>query len=203
MMERTELIPLTRVDCLHLLAAHGLGRVVFTTSAMPAVQPVRYVLHGDEVVFQVTDGGPLSTATRHAVVVGFQVDDIDPVTHAGWSVLGVGQAYEITDADHRWYRPPAPPRTPWPCRCNSSPDNGSDSATPTPEQPSGPWSPPDRSTADGEATSASSSFGRGSPQWQHRIGAREPTSPSTPSPCAGSTPSSSSNTPLAASTSSA
>jgi hypothetical protein len=34
-------------------------------------------------------------------VVGFQVDDIDPVTHAGWSVLGVGQAYEITDDSHR------------------------------------------------------------------------------------------------------
>lgn len=45
-------------------------------------------------------GGPLSTATRHAVV-GFQVDDIDPATHAGWSVLGVGQAYEISDADRR------------------------------------------------------------------------------------------------------
>jgi hypothetical protein len=100
MTERTELIGLTRVDCLQLLAAGGLGRVVFTASAMPAVQPVRYVLRGDEVVFQVVDGGPLSMATQHAVV-GFQVDDIDPVTHAGWSVLGVGQAYEITEDGHR------------------------------------------------------------------------------------------------------
>jgi uncharacterized protein len=101
MTERTELTALTRVDCLHLLAAGGLGRVVFTASAMPAVQPVRYVLRGDEVVFHVADGGPLSMATQHAVV-GFQVDDIDPITHAGWSVLGVGQAYEITDDGHRW-----------------------------------------------------------------------------------------------------
>jgi nitroimidazol reductase NimA-like FMN-containing flavoprotein (pyridoxamine 5'-phosphate oxidase superfamily) len=100
MTERTELIGLTRVDCLQLLAAGGLGRVVFTASAMPAVQPVRYVLRGEEVVFQVVDGDPLSMATQHAVV-GFQVDDIDPVTHAGWSVLGVGQAYEISDADRR------------------------------------------------------------------------------------------------------
>ena len=101
MTERTELIGLTRVDCLQRLAAGGLGRVVFTASAMPAVQPVRYVLRGDEVVFQVVDGGPLSMATQHAVV-GFQVDDIDPVTHAGWSVLGVGQAYEIINDGHRW-----------------------------------------------------------------------------------------------------
>ena len=100
MTERAEQADLTREDCLRLLRAGGLGRVVFTASAMPAVQPVSYVLHGDEVVFRVADGGPLSTATRHAVV-GFQVDDIDPVTHAGWSVLGVGQAYEISEADRR------------------------------------------------------------------------------------------------------
>jgi uncharacterized protein len=100
MTERTELADLTRDDCLHLLGTGGLGRVVFTASAMPAVQPVSYVLHGDEVVFRVADGGSLSTATRHAAV-GFQVDDIDPVTRAGWSVLGVGQAYAISDADRR------------------------------------------------------------------------------------------------------
>jgi nitroimidazol reductase NimA-like FMN-containing flavoprotein (pyridoxamine 5'-phosphate oxidase superfamily) len=100
MTERTEPADLNRDACLLLLGAGGLGRVVFTASAMPAVQPVSYVRHGDEVVFRVADGSPLSIATRHAVV-GFQVDDIDPVTHAGWSVLGVGQAYELSDADRR------------------------------------------------------------------------------------------------------
>ena len=100
MTERTEQADLTREDCLQLLRTAELGRVVFTASAMPAVQPVSYVLHGDHVVFRVPDGGSLSTATRHAVV-GFQVDDIDPITHAGWSVLGVGQAYAISDADQR------------------------------------------------------------------------------------------------------
>jgi uncharacterized protein len=96
----TELVDLTRDDCLRLLGARVLGRVVFTASAMPAVQPVSYLLHGDEVVFRVADSGSLSTATHHAVV-GFHVDDIDPITHVGWSVLGVGQAYEVTDTDRR------------------------------------------------------------------------------------------------------
>ena len=100
MTDRTEFGALTRADCLHLLGAEVLGRVVFTASAMPAVQPVRYVLYGEEVVFCVADSGPLASATRHTVV-GFQVDDFDPVTQAGWSVLGVGQAYEIPDTDHR------------------------------------------------------------------------------------------------------
>jgi hypothetical protein len=35
-------------------------------------------------------------------VVGFQVDEIDPLTDVGWCVLGVGQAYEITDDDPRF-----------------------------------------------------------------------------------------------------
>ncbi len=100
MTERAERADLTRDDCLYLLGAGGLGRVVFTAAAMPAVQPVTYILYGDEVVFRVPDGGLLSTATRHAVV-GFQVDDIDPVTRAGWSVLGVGQAYEVGPDDRR------------------------------------------------------------------------------------------------------
>jgi hypothetical protein len=107
MTDSTELVDLSRDDCLRLLGASVLGRVVFTALAMPAVQPVSYVLHGDEVVFRVADSGSLSTATRHAVV-GFQVDDIDPITHLGWSVLGVGQAYEITDIDRRSVPPAGP-----------------------------------------------------------------------------------------------
>ncbi len=91
---------LTRADCLLLIGAGGLGRVVFTDAAMPAVQPVAFVLDGHDVVFRVPLGGPLDAATR-GTVVGFQVDDIDPGTRAGWSVLGVGRAYEVTDTVRR------------------------------------------------------------------------------------------------------
>lgn len=87
---------LTRADCLLLIGAGGLGRVVFTDAAMPAVQPVSFVLDGDDAVFRVPHGGPLDAATQGSVV-GFQVDDIDPGTRAGWSVLGVGRAYEVID----------------------------------------------------------------------------------------------------------
>jgi nitroimidazol reductase NimA-like FMN-containing flavoprotein (pyridoxamine 5'-phosphate oxidase superfamily) len=92
--EIVELIELGRAECLRLLAGHQIGRVVFTDAALPAAQPVTYLLDDQEIVFRATDGGKLATATRNAVVA-FQADRIDPATRLGWTVLAVGQAYEV------------------------------------------------------------------------------------------------------------
>jgi hypothetical protein len=54
------------------------------------------VLDGDQIVFRVTIEATLVAATRGSVV-GFQVDRIAADDHTGWSVLAVGQAYEVTD----------------------------------------------------------------------------------------------------------
>jgi uncharacterized protein len=91
---------LTREGCLRLLAAGTVGRIVFTRAAMPAVELVAYVLDGEEVVFHVSPDGALAVAT-HDAVVGFHVDSVDPKTCAGWSVLGVGNAYEVADPGRR------------------------------------------------------------------------------------------------------
>jgi nitroimidazol reductase NimA-like FMN-containing flavoprotein (pyridoxamine 5'-phosphate oxidase superfamily) len=91
-----ELVELTPVECLHLLDGPVIGRVIFTDAAMPAAQPVAFLLNGQEVVFRTQNGSKLAAASRHAVV-GFEVDEIDTVTRTGWSVLGIGQAYEILD----------------------------------------------------------------------------------------------------------
>jgi uncharacterized protein len=89
-----ELIELDDAECLRLLAEHEIGRVVFTDAALPAAQPVTYLLDDEEIVFRTSGGGKLAAATRNAVVA-FQVDRIDTDTRTGWSVLGVGQAYEV------------------------------------------------------------------------------------------------------------
>jgi hypothetical protein len=68
--------------------------VVFTEGALPAVHPVIYLLDDEEVIFRTAAGSKLAAATRHQIV-GFQADEIDPYTRTGWSVLGVGQAYEV------------------------------------------------------------------------------------------------------------
>ena len=91
-----ELDELERKECFRLLALAAVGRVAFTDGALPAVQPVTYLLDGEEVVFRTKNGSKLAAATRHAVV-GFEVDDFDLQTRTGWSVLGIGEAYEIVD----------------------------------------------------------------------------------------------------------
>lgn len=92
----SEMQELERAECLRLLAHCAVGRVAFTDGALPAVQPVAYHLDEEEVVFRTKNGSKLAAATRHAVV-GFEVDDFDLEARTGWSVLGIGEAYEIVD----------------------------------------------------------------------------------------------------------
>jgi nitroimidazol reductase NimA-like FMN-containing flavoprotein (pyridoxamine 5'-phosphate oxidase superfamily) len=111
-----ELVELGRAECLRLLAGQEIGRVVFTDAALPAAQPVTYLLDEEEIVFRTGGGGKLAAATRNAVVA-FQVDRIDSGTRTGWTVLGVGQAYEVVVPDRlaeladRMATPWAPGRT--------------------------------------------------------------------------------------------
>jgi hypothetical protein len=85
-----------RAGCLRLLASAQIGRVVYTEAAMPAAHPVNYLLDAEEIVFRTGDGAKLAAAAC-GVVVGFQADEIDVERRSGWSVLGVGEAYEILD----------------------------------------------------------------------------------------------------------
>ncbi|GAA5134652.1 pyridoxamine 5'-phosphate oxidase family protein [Pseudonocardia adelaidensis] len=107
---------LEEAECLRLLTKSEIGRVVFTDAALPAAQPVTYVLDDQEVVFRTGGGSKLAAATRGAVVA-FQVDEIDPSTRTGWTVLGVGEAYEVLFPERlaelatRMPRPWAPSRT--------------------------------------------------------------------------------------------
>lgn len=88
-----QIVAIGRDECLRLLAGETVGRVVFTAAAMPAAQPVAFVIDDGEVVFRAD--GPLGAARKD--VVAFEADNIDPRTFTGWSVLGVGETYEVRD----------------------------------------------------------------------------------------------------------
>lgn len=91
-----ELVEIDARECLRLLATADIGRVVFSDAALPAAQPVNYVLDGTDIIFRTANGTKLAAATRNAVVA-FQADAIDTRTRTGWTVLGVGETYEVTD----------------------------------------------------------------------------------------------------------
>ena len=87
-----------RAECLRLLTVAEVGRVIYTENALPAAHPVTYTLAGEEVFFR-TGSRTKAAAASKGAVFAFQVDDIDFDDQSGWSVLGVGQAYEVTDSD--------------------------------------------------------------------------------------------------------
>jgi uncharacterized protein len=95
--------PVTGIEpsaCMALLGQAGIGRVAVSIAAVPAVFPVRYAVLDGDVVFSTSRGTSLDAALRNAVVA-FEVDDLGPEDRAGWSVLLVGLADEITDAGRR------------------------------------------------------------------------------------------------------
>jgi uncharacterized protein len=97
-VDRNGLEVLDREECLRLLDRATLGRVGVTAAALPSVLPVNFRLAGDRIVFRTGEGTKLAAATRNAVVA-FEVDDIDPVDHTGWSVMVTGVARPVVDPD--------------------------------------------------------------------------------------------------------
>jgi nitroimidazol reductase NimA-like FMN-containing flavoprotein (pyridoxamine 5'-phosphate oxidase superfamily) len=87
---------LDSAECRRLLGSVPVGRIVYTDQAMPAIQPVNFVVHEGAVVIRVRDGSTLAAATRNAVVA-FEADDFDREYHRGWSVVVVGHAQEVID----------------------------------------------------------------------------------------------------------
>jgi len=85
---------LDREDCLDLMRSVPVGRVVFTDRALPAIQPVNFVLDREDVVIATAPGSKLAAATRGAIVA-FETDAFDQGTRTGWSVTMIGQARAI------------------------------------------------------------------------------------------------------------
>jgi hypothetical protein len=86
--------PLSRRDCLSLLAREHLGRLAVSVGDQPLIFPVGYALDQEAVVFRTDPGTKLHGASgRH---VAFEIDGVDGKDR-GWSVLVVGRA-ETVDA---------------------------------------------------------------------------------------------------------
>jgi hypothetical protein len=97
-IDRNGLEVLSRPECLHLLGASRVGRLVVTERALPAAFPVQFALLAEDVLFVTRRGSALEAATA-GQVVAFEADDMDPAMRSGWSVLIQGAAGTIDDPD--------------------------------------------------------------------------------------------------------
>jgi nitroimidazol reductase NimA-like FMN-containing flavoprotein (pyridoxamine 5'-phosphate oxidase superfamily) len=95
---RTEMLVLSREECLRLLASHNFGRLAVAMDS-PVIRPVNYVFdhRSQSVAFRTADGSKF-----HAMTTGgnaaFEIDGIDPDSRTGWSVIIVGMTKEVTAA---------------------------------------------------------------------------------------------------------
>jgi Pyridoxamine 5'-phosphate oxidase len=86
---------------MRLLGSVSLGRIVFTARALPAIRPVTHLVDGDYVIIRTDSGAAITSELRAeaGTVVAYEVDAIDPAEHLGWSVIVVGVAHRVIDAD--------------------------------------------------------------------------------------------------------
>jgi uncharacterized protein len=110
-VDRNGLEVLERDECLRLLGTAMLGRIGVSSGALPTVLPVNFRFDGRRILFRTGVGTKLDAATQNAVVA-FEVDEIDPLAHTGWSVVVRGVARELTDP-HELAEAQRPPLARW------------------------------------------------------------------------------------------
>ncbi|GAA5164682.1 MULTISPECIES: pyridoxamine 5'-phosphate oxidase family protein [Amycolatopsis] len=102
MFDPSGLEVLDRAECLALLATADVGRVVFTSRGLPAVQPVRFCYGQDAVWFPAEADTDLFGAAQDGVVA-FEVDAIEPRLDAGWWITVLGRAGAVSEREVPWW----------------------------------------------------------------------------------------------------
>jgi nitroimidazol reductase NimA-like FMN-containing flavoprotein (pyridoxamine 5'-phosphate oxidase superfamily) len=95
----SEILELTREECLRLLADNSFGRLAVNTGTdAPVIRPVNYVFYepSQSVMFRTALGSKFH-ALIHSTNAAFEIDGTDPQTRTGWSVIIVGVTEEVTN----------------------------------------------------------------------------------------------------------
>src|SRR5260370_16604972 len=100
---------LSEAESLGLIAQAEVGRIGFTGRFGPVVLPVNFKLVGGVIIIRTEEYGSLGEDLRTGITgadykVAFEVDEFDPATRTGWSVMVQGRAHHV---DHQ-PQPPAP-----------------------------------------------------------------------------------------------
>jgi nitroimidazol reductase NimA-like FMN-containing flavoprotein (pyridoxamine 5'-phosphate oxidase superfamily) len=93
--QQGDLVVLSPEECMKLLMTRSTGRLAYIARAgVPDIVPVNYLVHQREILIRSGPGPKLQAAQRRDMVA-FEVDDIDEVSHNGWSVVVIGRAAQL------------------------------------------------------------------------------------------------------------
>lgn len=95
---RGEVRTLDPASCRRLLATTDVARVVHVVDGHPRISLVNVGLDGEDLVVRSTPGSRLSTALATPLTtVLVEVDEVDPATRSGWSVVARGRMAPVLD----------------------------------------------------------------------------------------------------------
>ena len=88
-----QIMELSRDQCLWLLGSLCLGRIIFTSGALPAVRPVRHLLAGEQIIIRASLGTAVARqAGGPGTVVAYEADVIVADQQLAWTVVVIGRA---------------------------------------------------------------------------------------------------------------
>jgi nitroimidazol reductase NimA-like FMN-containing flavoprotein (pyridoxamine 5'-phosphate oxidase superfamily) len=85
-------------ECRSLLTTAPIGRLAFTEGALPAIQPVHFVVVDHQIIIPTRMGSKVAAASRGAVVA-FEVDEFDADARTGWDVTVIGPSRVVEHPD--------------------------------------------------------------------------------------------------------
>ena len=94
----SEPVELTVEECLELLSGGIVGRVAMCTPMGPRIVPLNYAMYDDAIVFRTTPYSELGTYGSNTDLA-FEIDHLDYEKQEGWSVVAIGRASLVEDAD--------------------------------------------------------------------------------------------------------
>lgn len=99
-------VEMDEAECLRLVAQHEVGRIAYAGRFGPTVLPVNYRLHEGSIVFRTGQDSPMDEDLRTGIAdaeykIAFEIDDLDPGSQEGWSVLIQGPVHHVTSQEER------------------------------------------------------------------------------------------------------
>ena len=84
--------------CGELLASHCRGRIAWTAPDGPQMLPVSYTMLNQRIILRTSPYGVLSQLVRRQAVA-FEVEELQPDSSSGWTVLVRGTVQELDRAN--------------------------------------------------------------------------------------------------------